>query len=80
MAFLHPPLHCPIVKILHWDTFFEKPIKIVLNAQTQEYESNQKKHEQNIRLKQKALSHPIVKDALEIFNGKIIGFKNLQEN
>ncbi len=60
--------------------FFEKPVNIILNAQLEEYESNQKKQEKASRLKQSALAHPVVKDALEIFNGKVIDFRTIKEN
>jgi hypothetical protein len=40
-------------------------------------ESPQKKNQNDSLLKQKAMSHPRVADAIEIFNGKLIDVKIL---
>ena len=49
--------------------------EIRLSAQTGYDETHLKKKGQNNQLKQKALSHPLVADAIEIFNGKLIDVK-----
>ena len=50
--------------------------KVVLNTAAESgAESPKKKSQNEQRLKQKALSHPLVADAIEIFNGKLIDIK-----
>jgi DNA polymerase-3 subunit gamma/tau len=58
--------------------YFEAEKDIVLIAQKESDDEPSKKKNQNDQLlKQKALSHPSVADALEIFNGKLIDVKIL---
>jgi len=58
--------------------YFGNETDIVLIAQGEPDEKHSKKKSQNDHLlKQKALSHPSVADALEIFNGKLIDVKIL---
>jgi DNA polymerase-3 subunit gamma/tau len=58
--------------------YFGTEKEIVLIAQGESDEGHPKKKSQNDHLlKQKALSHPSVADALEIFNGKLIDVKIL---
>ena len=58
--------------------FFGKEKDIVLIARADSDDERPKKKSQNNHLlKQKALSHPSVADALEIFNGKLIDVKIL---
>jgi DNA polymerase-3 subunit gamma/tau len=57
-------------------TYFKTEKDIVLTAQSEPDEESPKKKSQNDHLlKQKALSHPLVADAIEIFNGKLIDVK-----
>jgi DNA polymerase-3 subunit gamma/tau len=52
------------------------PVEIQLTTQTT-MEGNHRKKKKDNRLKQKALSHPLVADAIEIFDGKLIDVKIL---
>ncbi len=54
----------------------EKDIVLIAQGESDD-EQPQKKNQNDHLLKQKALSHPAVADALEIFNGKLIGVKIL---
>lgn len=54
---------------------FRTQKEIRLSAKSGRDESNQKKKKQDKQLKQKALSHPLVADAIEIFNGKLMDVK-----
>ena len=55
--------------------YFGHEKRIVLTPQTAPDEDNQKKKIKNNQLKQKALSHPLVADAIEIFDGKLVDVK-----
>jgi DNA polymerase-3 subunit gamma/tau len=56
--------------------FFGKDIEVVLTSNLETDDESPKKKSQNDNLlKQKALSHPRVADAIEIFNGKLIDVK-----
>jgi DNA polymerase-3 subunit gamma/tau len=56
--------------------YFGKDIDVVLACHPETDVGNSKKKSQNDNLlKQKALSHPLVADAIEIFNGKLIDVK-----
>jgi DNA polymerase-3 subunit gamma/tau len=56
--------------------FFEKDIDVVLTCHPETDDGSPKKKSQNDNLlKQKALSHPLVADAIEIFNAKLIDIK-----
>jgi DNA polymerase-3 subunit gamma/tau len=56
--------------------FFGKDIDVVLTSHLETDDESPKKKSQNDNLlKQKALSHPRVADAIEIFNGKLIDVK-----
>jgi DNA polymerase-3 subunit gamma/tau len=56
--------------------FFEKDLDVVLTCHPETDDSSPKKKSQNDNLlKQKALSHPLVADAIEIFNAKLIDIK-----
>ena len=57
--------------------FFGKDIKVIIAAKRIQKQDNQDKKSKADRLKQKALSHPLVTDALEIFNGTIVDVKIL---
>ena len=57
--------------------FFGKDIKVIIEAKRIQKQDNQDKKSKADRLKQEALSHPLVTDALEIFNGKIVDVKIL---
>jgi len=57
--------------------FFGKEIKLVIHTQKMEDENHQQHTGGTARLKQEALSHPLVTDALEIFNGKVVDVKIL---
>jgi DNA polymerase-3 subunit gamma/tau len=54
--------------------YFGEEKKILLTTQSDPNEENQKKNKNNL-LKQKALSNPLVADAIEIFDGKLIDVK-----
>ena len=57
--------------------FFEKDIDIILHTKKITENKHHQKNNREVRLKQEALSHPLVTDALEIFNGKIVDVKIL---
>jgi len=57
--------------------FFGKDIKVIIEAKRIQKQDNQDKKSKADRLKQEALSHPLVTDALEIFNGTIVDVKIL---
>lgn len=55
--------------------YFGEEKNILLTTQGDPNEENQKKKTKNNLLKQKALSNPLVADAIEIFDGKLIDVK-----
>jgi len=56
--------------------FFEEKMNLTITATNkQNSEKKQQGENQNNNLKQKALSHPLVTDAIEIFNGKVVDVK-----
>ncbi len=56
--------------------FFEEKMNLTIKAgNKQNSEKKQQGKNQNNNLKQKALSHPLVTDAIEIFNGKVVDVK-----
>jgi DNA polymerase-3 subunit gamma/tau len=57
--------------------FFGKEIDVIIGTKKITENKHHQKNSRKIRLKQEALSHPMVTDALEIFNGKIVDVKIL---
>lgn len=57
--------------------FFGKEMEVILLAKKIETHEDQHKKNRAGHLKQGALSHPLVTDALEIFNGKVVDVKIL---
>ena len=57
--------------------FFNEEKEIVIEARVVSNNSNQEKKEVENRLKKAALSHPLVADTIEIFNGRIVDVKIL---
>ena len=57
--------------------FFGKEIDVIIRTKKITENKHHQKNSRKVRLKQEALSHPLVTDALEIFNGKIIDVKIL---
>ena len=56
--------------------FFKEKMNLTIKAKNkQNSEKKQQGENQNNNLKQKALSHPLVTDAIEIFNGKVVDVK-----
>jgi DNA polymerase-3 subunit gamma/tau len=55
--------------------YFGHEKRIVLSGQIESSEDNQKKKSKNNQLKNKAMSHPLVADAIEIFDGKLVDVK-----
>jgi len=55
--------------------YFGREKRIVLSGQIESSEDNQKKKSKNNQLKNKAMSHPLVADAIEIFDGKLVDVK-----
>jgi DNA polymerase-3 subunit gamma/tau len=55
--------------------YFGKEMRIILNTTVDPNENSQKKKEKNNQLKQNALHHPLVADAIDIFDGKLIDVK-----
>lgn len=54
---------------------FGKEMQIVICAEENSSAEDQKKKSNEIALKNKALSHPVVAEAIEIFNGQIVDVK-----
>ncbi len=52
-----------------------QPVKIDLSSNGEDEAEKQKARESADRLKKKALSHPLVMESLELFNGKIVDVK-----
>ncbi|MGB2687364.1 MAG: hypothetical protein WBC36_00095, partial [Desulfobacterales bacterium] len=57
--------------------FFGKEIGVIIRTKKITENKHHQKNSRKVRLKQEALSHPLVTDALEIFNGKIVDVKIL---
>ena len=57
-----------------FETFFNRPVNLVLVEKKTQNEINQKKEEAR-KLKEEALNHPLVAEALEIFKGNIVDVK-----
>jgi DNA polymerase-3 subunit gamma/tau len=55
--------------------FFGKDMEIVISAKEIPADADQKKKSNDIDLKNEALSHPLVAEAIEIFNGQIVDVK-----
>ncbi len=57
--------------------FFGNKIDFVINAKLIQNDHNQEKKGQETRLKQEALSHPLVAEVIEIFDGTVVEVKVL---
>ncbi|PQP32938.1 hypothetical protein C6A36_01855, partial [Desulfobacteraceae bacterium SEEP-SAG10] len=57
--------------------FFGKEMQVIIAAKKIQNLDNQDKIDHAERLKQEALSHPLVTDTLDIFNGNIVDVKIL---
>jgi DNA polymerase-3 subunit gamma/tau len=62
-----------------FNDYFGHEKRIVLTGQIDPAENNQKKKSKNNHLKKKAMSHPLVADAIEIFDGKLVDVKIRKE-
>ncbi|UCF92924.1 MAG: DNA polymerase III subunit gamma/tau [Desulfobacterales bacterium] len=60
--------------------YFGKPMDIILTASTSLQCKTRTKKSQDKRLKQEALSHPLVADVLDIFDGKLVDVKILNNS
>lgn len=58
-----------------FEDYFGKAKQIILNSRVDPNQNIQKKKDKNNKLKQDALHHPLVADAIEIFDGKLIDVK-----
>jgi DNA polymerase-3 subunit gamma/tau len=56
---------------------FGPEMDVIITAQKIQNNENQEKKSRDSRLKQEALSHPLITDAVEIFNGKVVDVKIL---
>ncbi|NNL41567.1 MAG: DNA polymerase III subunit gamma/tau [Desulfobacterales bacterium] len=56
------------------EDFFSKNMKIIVSEKIDNKNSKNKKSRDN-QLKKKALSHPLITDAIEIFNGNVVDVK-----
>jgi DNA polymerase III subunit gamma/tau len=54
--------------------FFSKKMKIIITEKADSNHTRDKKSQEN-HLKKEALSHPLITDAIEIFNGKVVDVK-----
>jgi DNA polymerase III subunit gamma/tau len=57
--------------------FFGRKMDVVIRTKKTMDTQHQRKHDRTARLRQEALSHPLVTDALEIFNGNLVDVKIL---
>jgi hypothetical protein len=57
--------------------FFGREMDVIIRTKKITDTKHQQKHDRKARLKQEALRHPLVADALEIFNGNIVDVKIL---
>ncbi len=55
--------------------FFEEKMNLTIKAKNKQNSEKKQGENQNNNLKQKALSHPLVTDVIEIFNGKVVDVK-----
>jgi len=55
--------------------FFGEKMNLTIKAGNKQNSEKKQGENQNNNLKQKALSHPLVTDAIEIFNGKVVDVK-----
>ncbi|MCP4694729.1 MAG: hypothetical protein GY859_42265, partial [Desulfobacterales bacterium] len=58
---------------------FGREMDLVIHTPKRNNDEQQEKRRRKERLKKSALSHPLVSDAIEIFNGKVLDVKILQE-
>jgi hypothetical protein len=54
---------------------FERPIKLVIQAEKEPLSENQVSANQTQYLRQEALNHPLVADVIEIFGGTVVDIK-----
>lgn len=59
------------------EDFFGKKMELIIKARKNANNKNQEKKSQGNHLKQEALSHPMVVNAIEIFNGRVVDVKLL---
>ena len=57
--------------------FFGREMNVIVRTKKLMNTQRQRKHDRTARLRQEALSHPLVTDALEIFNGNLVDVKIL---
>jgi DNA polymerase III subunit gamma/tau len=57
--------------------FFGREMDVIMQTKKIPDIQHQRKHDRTARLKQEALGHPLVTDALEIFNGNVVDVKIL---
>ncbi|MFC1799012.1 DNA polymerase III subunit gamma/tau [Thermodesulfobacteriota bacterium] len=62
-----------------FNDYFGKKIDLTIKGKVVPDDQNREKKQRENQLKQEALSHPLVGEALEIFNGKIVDVKILKE-
>jgi DNA polymerase-3 subunit gamma/tau len=65
-----------IIKQVCCDLFGQE-VEVNIKAEKIQNNENQQKKSRDSRLKQEALSHPLITDAVEIFNGKVVDVKIL---
>jgi len=56
---------------------FGQEMDVIIKAEKIQNNENQEKKSRDSRSKQEALSHPLITDAVEIFNGKVVDVKIL---
>jgi len=59
------------------EDFFGKKMDLIIHVQNSQNTGNQKKKNNAFQLKQEALNHPLVADAIEMFNGTVVDVKLL---
>jgi DNA polymerase-3 subunit gamma/tau len=65
-----------IIKKVCCDLFGQE-MEVIIKVEKIQNNENQQKKSRDSRLKQEALSHPLITDAVEIFNGKVVDVKIL---
>jgi len=79
LSMIQRPKHLDIIKRVCSD-HFSKEMHITIAGKSEPELDNRKKKNNDNRLKNEALNHPLVAEALDIFDGKVVGVKILKED
>lgn len=79
LSMIQRPKHLDIIKKVCSD-LFSKEMHITITGKNEPELDNRKKKNNDNRLKKEALNHPLLAEALDIFDGKVVGVKILKED